>query len=132
MDENPQQWWQHAGRAVLTERSQTLGSESSRWGLTNRRYYRRLYQLYYLRHRSYLFWLVDALRGNPHASRDALMHLESELGDGEIAQFRWWAWASQKSRGQVLFSPSDAPPHSHVVLPDLSKQRGLQQELLSP
>lgn len=101
VDENPHMWWQHAGRAVLTERTHAVGPENSRWGLTHRRYYRRMYHTYYLRYRSYLLWLLDAVCGNPRASWDALMQLESQLGEGEIAQFRWWAWASQQTRRQV-------------------------------
>ena len=94
-DEKPNLWWQHAGRAVLSERSETLGSEASRWGLAHRRYYRRLYSMYYLRHRSCLYWLLELLSGCPNASRDALIQLEAQLGDGEIAQFRWWVWATE-------------------------------------
>lgn len=111
MDENPYLWWQHAGQAVLGERSLTLATETSRWGLRHRRYYRQLYCLYYLRHRSWLYWLLDLLSGCPNASRDALVQLEAQLGDGEIAQFRWWVWASQwaalRRRGRV----SDVPEY---------------------
>lgn len=95
VDENPYLWWQHAGQAVLGERSLTLAAETSRWGLKHRRYYRQLYCMYYLRHRSWLYWLLDLLSGCPNASREALVQLEAQLGDGEIAQFRWWVWASQ-------------------------------------
>ena len=105
MDANPYLWWQHAGQAVLGERSLTLAAETSRWGLKHRRYYRQLYCMYYLRHRSRLHWLLDLLSGCPNASRDALVQLEAQLGDGEIAQFRWWVWASQwaanRRRGKV-------------------------------
>lgn len=95
VDEKPNLWWQHAGRAVLGERSEILGSEISRWGLAHRRYYRQLYSMYYIRNRSRLQWMTDLLRGCPNFSRDALIQLESQLGDGEIAQFRWWVWATK-------------------------------------
>lgn len=108
VDENPYLWWQHAGQAVLSERSLTLGPENSRLGLTHRRYYRQLYRLYYLRHRSLLYWLLDLLTGCPNFSRDALVQLEAQLGDSEIAQFRWWVWASQwasqRQHGNVRLS----------------------------
>ena len=99
VDQNPYLWWQHAGNAVLRERSHTLGAENSRWGLTHRRYYRQLYRLYYQRHRSRLYWLLDLFSGCPSASKVALQQLEAQLGDGEIAQFRWWVWASQWAAG---------------------------------
>ena len=103
MDAAPQLWWQHAGRAVLTERSLALGTELSRWGTTQRRQLRQVYQRLYLSKRSRLYWLWSVACGNPSLLRQQLEELEASLGDGEIAQFRWWAWASQQQRfGQVL------------------------------
>ena len=81
---------------------QVVGSESSRWGLTHRRHYRKLYHLHYTRYRSTLSRVLETLCGCPGASRDALVSLEAQLGDGEIAQFRWWSWAQQWRRHKVL------------------------------
>lgn len=126
VDANPQAWWQHAGRAVLSERALALGSESSRCDSRHRREFRQLYNRFYLRRRSLLSWLLDMMQGNPHATRDALLHLEAQLGESEIAQFRWWAWAAQKRRSQVgQPRPSSAQRHRCW---GCETQRGQQQQ----
>lgn len=101
--ERPQAWWQHAGGAVLTQRTAALGPEAAPRCMVSRRALRREYETLYLRRRSLLAWVHDVLRGRPWAAREELMMAESKLSDAEIAQFRWWAWARRcRRRNQVL------------------------------
>ena len=59
-DQDPQAWWQHAGRMILAERASVLGEEVHVWSTAQRAKLRRVYQRLYMQRRSRMWCAMPA------------------------------------------------------------------------
>ncbi|KAL0042783.1 hypothetical protein WJX79_011021 [Trebouxia sp. C0005] len=125
----PQSWWQHAVHAVLREREHLQGSDHAQMACVARRHLRIEYCKVYKRHIRSTSWfgrVLGVLLLRQGVGKQ-LLQLENRLSDGEVAQFRWWTWATWYKRCRAPKSEALAGRLSAVygimAAQDIIKQR---------